>query len=363
MDVESPKEINHFRFYFLILLIVFSLYLCFKVFNPFLEPIFLAACIASVFSPFYLYLEKKLPGKPALNSTISCGAVLLIVILPLLYILFSLGAQGVEAYGKLNVYLESEEGKKLLTFETWERIISRLPYGKDIIENYSFDIKSFLQETLTGTLGVLQSAIASIAGKGAYFVFKFIFMIIALWMFFHSGRDFLAYLLRLLPLSEEQEIKIVDEFRSISSTTFIGTFGTALILGSMGGILFWFYGFSPLLIGVSMAFASLIPVVGMSLIWLPITIFLFISDNTTGAIILFIICPLISLSENIFRPLLMKGGTAIHPGILLFCIIGGLLAFGFFGMIYGPITVAITKIVLDIYYDNYGKNIHEEPAG
>lgn len=363
MDMETPEEANRFRFYFLILLIVFFLYLCLKVFNPFLEPIFLAACIASVFSPFYLYLERKLPGKPALNSTISCGVVLLIVILPLLYILFSLGAQGVEAYGKLNVYLESEEGKKLLTFEAWEKIISHLPYGKDIVENYSFDIKNLLQESLKGTLGVLQSAIASIAGKGAYFVFKFTFMMIALWMFFHSGRGFLAYLTSLTPLTEDQEMKIVDEFRSISSTTFIGTFGTAFILGSMGGILFWFYGFSPLLIGVSMAFASLIPVVGMSLIWFPITVFLLLSGNTIGAVILFIICPIISLSENIFRPLLMKGGTAIHPGILLFCIIGGLLAFGFFGMIYGPIIIAITKIVLDIYYDDYGKNINREPAG
>jgi len=360
MEMEKPRDAKRFRFNFLILLLLVAFYLCWQVFVPFLEPIILAACIASVFSPLYLYLEKKLPGKSVLNATISCGAVLLIVILPLLYLIFSLGVQGVEAYGKLEVYLESEEGKKLLTFEAWKGMISMLPYGSDIVEKYSFDIKNFLQESLKGTLGFLQMVIASVAGKGANFAFNFTFMMIALWVFFYSGRDFVATFIRFSPLSSKQELQIVNGFQSISSTTFVGTFGTAFIQGVLGGILFWFYDYSFLLLGIAMAFASLIPVVGTFLVWGPIGIFLILSGSLVGGSVLMIFGALIGFSDNIFRPLIMKGGSAIHPGIMFFSIIGGLLAFGFFGMIYGPIIIAITTIILDIYYDDYGKKLHEE---
>ncbi|MBF0273751.1 MAG: AI-2E family transporter [Nitrospinae bacterium] len=356
---KEEKELDSQRFYFLLFLIVFSIYLCWQLFSPFLEAIILAACIASIFSPLYLMLEKKLPGRKVLNSTLSSIAVVLIVILPIIYIIFSFSVQGVEAYGKLEKFVNSDSAAKLLSVHTWKEYLSLLPYGSEILDKYSFDPKEILKGLMKGAITLTQSSISTVAGTGISFTINFSMMIIALWIFFFSGEDFLHYVLKISPLSQKQEIMIVDEFSSISKTTFVGTFGAATIQGIMGGVLLWFYGFSPLISGVAFAFASLIPIVGTSLVWGPIALFLIFTGSVASGIILIVLGASIGFSDNLLRPLLMKEGSEIHPGIMFFSIIGGLLAFGFFGMIYGPIIVAITKIVLDIYYEGYGARFHD----
>ena len=348
-------EKDRIRFFSLLAFLALCLFLCWKIFASFLEPLILAACLASVFSPLLDRFEKYFPGKTALNASLSCGIIVLLVVLPLCYLVVSFSIQAVSVYGSLDTLLSGDVISRYLSEEKFKEYLMLLPYGDTLAQHLHFDPQSILKNILRNGVGWLSSSVGSLLGKGGNFLFGFGAMILALWLFFHTGSSLKEGALRLSPLSRKQEMKVVDEFHHIARTSFIGTFGTAAVQGVFGGILFWFYGFSPLLLGMLFAFASLIPVVGTSLLWGPVALYFIVTGALGKGLILIVLGALIGFSDNLIRPLFMKGEGDIHPVLLFFSIIGGLSAFGFFGMLYGPIILAITRISLHIYYEEYGK--------
>lgn len=90
-----------------------------------------------------------------------------------------------------------------------------------------------------------------------------------------------------------------------------------------------------------MAFLSLLPMIGAFLIYIPAGAVLIISGSTAkGIIVLAVGLGVISQLDNFLRPKLMADKTALHPLLLFFAMMGGIAAFGFTGMILGPVVVA-----------------------
>ncbi len=355
--MASDMNKENVRFFFLLFFLGVCFFLCWKIFAGFLEPLILAACLASVFSPLMKWFGEIFPGKDALNASLSCTVVVLLVVLPLCYLIVSFSFQAVSVYDSLNTILSGDTIGSYLSEEKFKEVLLMLPYGDLLASQMSFDPQSLLKSLLKNGVGLLSSSVGSLLGRGGSFLFGFAGMILALWLFFHAGEALREGFLKISPLSRKQEMKVVDEFHQIARTSFIGTFGTAGVQGIFGGILFWFYGFSPLLMGMLFAFASLIPVVGTSLVWGPVALYLLVTGAVWQGIVLILLGALIGFSDNLIRPFFMKGEGEIHPVLLFFSIIGGLSAFGFFGMVYGPIILAITRITLHIYYEEYGKTL------
>jgi len=105
---------------------------------------------------------------------------------------------------------------------------------------------------------------------------------------------------------------------------------------------------------VGTAFLTLIPFGGGWLIWLPLSIYLFATGNYLAGALLFIWgAGVISTSDNIVRTIVMKRGAQVHPIFVLFSVLGGISLFGFWGVVLGPLVVAIAITIFHIYEIEY----------
>ena len=103
-------------------------------------------------------------------------------------------------------------------------------------------------------------------------------------------------------------------------------------------------------------FSSIIPIVGTALIWLPASIYLFVTNHSGYGIFLLLWGVLvIGLSDNLIRFMLAKKMADVHPVVTVLGIIMGLNYFGITGLIFGPLMISYFIILLKIYYTEYQK--------
>jgi predicted PurR-regulated permease PerM len=106
---------------------------------------------------------------------------------------------------------------------------------------------------------------------------------------------------------------------------------------------------SSLLLGLGAGFASIIPVVGSSLVWAPVAIYLLFSGLIWQGVFLVIWgVVVVSSADNIIRPWVVGGRVELHPMVLLFFILGGVEAFGFIGLFLGPVVASVLAALFAI---------------
>ncbi len=154
-----------------------------------------------------------------------------------------------------------------------------------------------------------------------------------------------------LPLEPGHTRAIIGEFKKVGRAVILGTVGTAILQGLTAGIGYLILGIAEaLLLGALTAVASIVPVIGSGLVWIPMTIWLFINHQIIRAIILLVYSIIIvGLIDNIARPLLSKSGLELHPLLAFFGMFGGLTTFGLSGLYLGPLFVALFIAVARIY--------------
>jgi predicted PurR-regulated permease PerM len=62
---------------------------------------------------------------------------------------------------------------------------------------------------------------------------------------------------------------------------------------------------------------------------------------------------LVGNSDNLIRAYLLKDKAEVHPLFIVFAILGGLSLFGFWGIVFGPLVIALAVTVLHIYELEY----------
>jgi predicted PurR-regulated permease PerM len=126
------------------------------------------------------------------------------------------------------------------------------------------------------------------------------------------------------------------------------TFAVAITQGALTGLTLGLLGFhAPVFWGVMTAFLSLVPVVGAGLVWAPAAIWLFATgDVVRGAVLVGVGIGVIGMADNILRPLLLSGRTTMHGLLVFISLLGGVAAFGFIGLVIGPVIMATFETLL-----------------
>ncbi|HXJ41942.1 MAG TPA: AI-2E family transporter, partial [Bryobacteraceae bacterium] len=172
-----------------------------------------------------------------------------------------------------------------------------------------------------------------------------------LFYFFRDRAQLLRILAQLIPLSSAESS---DLYRRVSETiraTLYGNLAVKLVQGLLGGLMFWILGLpAPILFGVAMGFAALVPLVGTSVIWGSAAIYLLLHGSWIKALILAIWGGLIvSLVDNLLYPILVAGELRIHTLGVFLSVFGGLIAFGLAGIVLGPVILATTVALVNIW--------------
>ena len=167
---------------------------------------------------------------------------------------------------------------------------------------------------------------------------------------FKDGRKLLDRISYLTPLPNKYDEKLFDKFQQISRTTILSYMVVAIVQGVLGSIAYAIIGLPALFLGFSTAFASLIPVFGTTVVWVPAAIYLFLMGEWWKCLFLVIWGVLfVTTSDNIIRAYFIHGRTNIHPVLVFFSVLGGVAAFGVPGVIFGPLILAILLTVIHIY--------------
>jgi len=136
---------------------------------------------------------------------------------------------------------------------------------------------------------------------------------------------------------------------------------TAIFEGFLFGIIMSSYGFNGLFFGMIYGFASLIPIVGGIIVWLPVSLYAWtkIDSQTAITIALYSIIVISIIADTFVKPMIikvikedfLKSTIKINSMLIFFSIIAGMSTYGFWGMILGPaitaFLIAITKVYLD----------------
>ena len=109
--------------------------------------------------------------------------------------------------------------------------------------------------------------------------------------------------------------------------------------------------------------ASLVPVLGTSLVWVPAAIYLIVAVHVWKGIALLLWGALVvASSDNVVRPLIVQGRVEIHPLLLLFAMLGGIRVFGFLGIFIGPIVLSLASALFDMIREEVQREQPESPV-
>jgi predicted PurR-regulated permease PerM len=230
-------------------------------------------------------------------------------------------------FKQINTYLSEELGLATVTQETLMNISGRLT--------------NFARGILSGTLR--QVAILT-------FMYLFLFFIMV------NGRKLELFLRRNLPFNTDNTEKVLNEVTRMVRSNAITIPTVAFLQGTVALIGYIIFGIrEPLLIGVLTAIASMIPVVGALLVYLPVVIYTLATGSVAAGIGLGLWCfILVGSVDNVARFMLQKKLANVHPIITILGVIVGTKLFGLIGLIFGPLTITLFVVLVKIYFNEFG---------
>jgi predicted PurR-regulated permease PerM len=187
------------------------------------------------------------------------------------------------------------------------------------------------------------------------------FLIIVFYFFVqYNGGRIIEFLKRIMQISQEESTLMVNELSSVMGVVFYSIILTAMFEGLLFGIAVSFMGYDWVLFSIMYGFASLVPIVGGALMWLPFMVYEFYIGNNAHAIFIAIYSVVVIsiIADTFVKPLIIKwindkilkeDGTKIDELVIFFAIIAGLSSFGFWGMILGPAITAFFLTILKLF--------------
>jgi len=340
-------------------LVVFAvvLYFVFRILEPFLPALVWAAILATVFYPLFSSLSRRM-HRPRLASITTCIFLTVVIVLPALFLILMLAKESVVAYKALEEHLSGASPATLGALQktaAYQWILAK-----------------------SGSLGMPEPDLGGVATKGIGFVSQFLVsrsakifsgithsvinffvLLFALYYFLLRGPDMLRELRELSFLRREHEDRIIERFRAIAVATFGGSLATATIHGAADGFIFLLAGLpSPLLWGAVLAVLSLIPVVGTSIVFIPLVGYYLLAGHIWRGILLLIAFGAVAaVVDNVVKPVLIRRGTDIDSIWVLLSVLGGIGLFGFLGLFLGPFLVALLLVLIDIYKEEFQQEL------
>lgn len=352
---KKPKIDFSFQHYFLFALITLFFFLTYSMMKPYINSIIMGTLLSFLFIPLnnkYLSITK---GKKNVSAFFSSMTLAFVVILPVIFILVSIIFQGINSFQSIYQWFSSAQ------FDVFEREIEdgiiklkgAFPFLTAMIPDTSFadsDIQKQILNFFSSLGRWMMGQASNILGSTINLAMSFFIMMVVFFIMTRDQDKILNSFFHIIPLKSSQEEKIMDKTRELFKSVIFGNLFTSLAQGAAGGIGFAIAGFQPIFWGAAIALASLIPVVGTALIWIPAAIWLFIVGRAKMAlfIILWFII-VVGLLDNILRPLFIKGEDGMSPVLIFFAILGGINVWGLLGLIYGPMVFGLGFVLIYIY--------------
>ncbi|TSC84378.1 MAG: permease [Parcubacteria group bacterium Gr01-1014_13] len=328
----------------------------FYIIKPFFYPIFWAAIIAGIFYPVFKKINSKFKY-PNLSSLATIVIVLVIIIIPVILL------SGLVVNESLRIYdsLSDNQGPIVNTVKNVIYWVQNNPVT-DKLNLDEQQVTARLTEVAKTITDFIFTAAKNLTQNSLTFLVMFVIMIYTLFFFLRDGEKLLKKLMHIFPLGDKHEIIIYKKFTSTARAVLKGTLIVGAIQGLLGGLLFYITGIEGALIwGIIMMLFSVVPGFGSYVIWLPAALTMLILGNIWQGVLIIIVGALvISTIDNFLRPILVGKDTQMHPLLILFSTLGGLVFFGISGFIIGPIITALLLSLWEMYEQYYKDELYND---
>ncbi|MBI2630161.1 AI-2E family transporter [Candidatus Pacearchaeota archaeon] len=341
IDEKTFKKLSIF------LVIGVLLILTFIVLRPIASAVIIGLILAYVFLPVYKRILSVVREK-SISALLVIFLVLLLIFIPLWFLLPAIIKE------VFDIYLYTQEIDVLAFLRGIIPSLSQI----GMTQNVAVSLNSFLSNLVSKILSSASNTLYDLPGLGLK-------LAVVLFVFFFGMRDaeiFKRYVASLSPFSKSTEEDISSQFKSITRAVIFGYFVVGVIQGIFTGIGLFIFGIpQALLLTFFAIIASIIPMVGAWLIWIPASIYLIISGHVFAGIGLALYGGLfVSWIDNVLRVYLVSRSVKISSGIVIIGMIGGFLVFGLLGFILGPLILSYLLLVLNAYREKKFPSLFSE---
>ncbi len=336
-----------------------ALYLCWLMLQPFLGVLVWAAVLVIVFHPVHKRLVAR-TRRPATSAMLSSLLVIVTILAPITLITLALVNQLSGLIHNLQASIPSLLDPNSQTTGPLIRWLGQYVNVEQVLS------EEYIIERLKGMSGAIAGRTIGLVGGLIGGIVQVFFIIFTMYYLFRDGDRIVGALPDVLPLEHTQSEEIFARTRDVIAASVYGVLVIAIVQGTLGGLMFWVLGVpSAVVWAVVMTFLSMIPMMGSFLVWVPAAIYLAAAGHWTRAIILVAWGVLvIGTVDNLLRPKLVGEKTRLHELLIFFSVLGGLQVFGVLGIVLGPVVLAITLALLDVFrrIDRPVEEARQEPT-
>lgn len=343
---------------FIFFMAVFAL-LAWQVTHPLMMAIIWAGMLSFIVQPAYRYLTDISGGR---FRNIAAAAALCLVgilfIIPLIYIIASLGSEISKIIGIITDFISRNE------ISQTKDLVGLIPewfpeWLQDYLKDFLLDsgsVRDFIQKTAQWTGGYLTNISKRLIHGASSILIEMILVMMVSFFFIRDGAGIVKYIKSVTPLSEEERTMFFARTKRLLNSVIFGILLTVAIQAVLGGIGWWFVGLgSPAFFGMLMFFFGMFPA-GTSIVWIPGGIYLLLSGDIKGGIILLAWgSVVVGTIDNLLRPFLISGGKNRGKGediptlLVIIGLFGGVIKWGFLGVFLGPLILVLFLLIFDLY--------------
>jgi predicted PurR-regulated permease PerM len=341
----------------------------FHVIAPFLLPLFLAAVLAVVCQPLHRFFLVKTGGRTTLAAALSTTTLVAILVIPLVVgtiicavQLYSLADQHLSGdwHSALNLLWNKvatpalERFKSIIPGEFSDEQIAQLreQFGANL-QSLAARMASRTFELTSSTVGIFVSLTVA---TGMF--------VTALYYFLADGPALIAAAEVILPLPVDHQRRLCERFavvvRAVVTATFLAAFvqglATALALQLCGIGYFW------ILLAIATV-ASLIPLVGAWIVWVPCAVWLVLQGHWGIALMLAVWgIAVVGMLDNVVKIYVLQSNADLHPLLAFVSVVGALQVMGLWGIFIGPIVASCLYALLQIFNAELKELTKERPS-
>ncbi|WP_374672999.1 AI-2E family transporter [Ideonella sp.] len=315
---------------------------------PFYGAVLWAVILALVFRPLQRRLVRRLQ-RPGWAAAITLLVVILVVVLPLLGLSAALAREGARFAQAVQTGAIDLPGMLQGVFNALPGPVSDL-LGQAGISNVDA-----LRQRIEQSAGrVAQFLAGHVLDMGQVTVAFVVQLFVALYTGFFMLRDgdaLSAQVWAALPLGEHHKRALRERITTVLRATVKGNLVVAVLQGGIGGVVLAVLGVpGALLAGALIALFSLLPAVGSALVWGPIALYLLATGDIWRGVALTVIgVGVISMVDNLLRPILVGRDTRLPDWLVLVTTVGGIALIGLNGFVVGPLVASVFVAAWGIY--------------
>lgn len=316
-----------------------ALYLCYLLAVPFLPSLAWAVALAVPTHPLYDWLREKL-GRRNLAAGLAVLGVAVVVVAPVVFLFQEVVRQAGNLIEAVQKGILS--GQWLGALEQYPRVMSLLRWVASFL-----DIPGAIERATAGITPQIASVLAGSFWAAAQFLITFFL----LFYFYRDRRVIMNHLRALVPLSRDEADAVFCRVNDTVFATLYGTLAVGAVQGTLGGLMFWWLGLPGALFwGTVMALLGIIPILGAFVVWVPAAIYLALIGSWIKAIVLASWGSLIiGTIDNVLYPVFVGERLRLHTVPVFIAVVGGIFVFGASGVILGPVVLAVTFALIDIW--------------